>query len=180
MTNKHKLITALRTVFASWEKLLAGMSEQEITAQPCPGKWSVSEVITHLHAWQQISIAHLEAALLKTDPNFPAWLGEADPFYAEDHVDKFNARIQEIQGSQSWSTRHREWREGFLHFIELAEAVPESVMFDREACFWLSGYALAAVLEGSCEHHQHHLDRLRHAPGNESAAFSNSSPFPVQ
>src|SRR5262245_20349412 len=113
MVNKDKLINSLKTVFDSWEQLLAGMNEEEITAQHRPGKWSVSEVITHLRSWQQISIARLEAALLNTNPNFPAWLGGADPFYAEDHVDTFNAQIQEIHRSESWSTRHREWREGF-------------------------------------------------------------------
>lgn len=163
MANKHELINSLKTVFDSWEALLAGMSEEEITAQPRPGKWSVSEVITHLRSWQQISIARLEAALLNTDPNFPAWLSGADPFYAEDHVDKFNARIQEIHRSESWSTRHREWREGFLRFLELAEAVPDSIMFDSERYSWLRGHALAAVIEGACEHHQDHLDRLHNA-----------------
>src|SRR5262245_15390782 len=111
MANKHEPINSLKTVFDSWAVLLAGKSEEEITAQPRPGKWSVSEVITQLRSWQQIPIARLKAALLNTDPNFPAWLGGADPFYAEDHVDEFNARIQEIHRSESWSTRHREWRE---------------------------------------------------------------------
>jgi cysteine-S-conjugate beta-lyase len=164
MANKHELINSLRTIFNSWEEVLAGMSEEEITAQPRPRKWSVSEVITHLRAWQQISVAHLEAALLNTEPNFPAWLDGADPFYAENHVDKFNARIQERQRFQPWPKRHREWREGFLRFLDLAEAVPDSIMFDEKRHSWLRGNALAAVLEGSCEHHQHHLDCLRNSP----------------
>jgi len=160
MGNKQEMISSLTTVFDSWEAFLAGMTEEEITAQPRPGKWSVSEVITHLRAWQQISIARLEAALLNTSPNLPTWLGGADPFYANDHVDKFNARIQEIHSSESWSTRHRQWREGFLRFLELAEAVPDSIMFESERYSWLAGDPLAAVVEGTCEHHQEHLDGL--------------------
>jgi hypothetical protein len=159
-----ELINNLKTVFDNWEELLGGMSEEEITTQPGPGKWSVSEVITHLRAWQQISIAHLQAALLNTEPDFPAWLVGADPFYAEDHVDRFNTRIQELQRSQSWPTRHRAWREGFLRLLELAEAVPDSILFDEKRYSWLRGHAVAAVLKGSCEHHEHHLDRLRSAP----------------
>ncbi len=168
MANKQELIKNLKTVFDNWEELLGGMSEEKITTQPVPGKWSASDVITHLHAWQQISIAYLEAALLNTDPNFPAWLGGADPFYAvfddQTNVDRFNARIQELQRSTSWPERYREWREGFLRFLELAEAVPDSIMFDEKRHSWLRGHAVAAVLKGSCEHHEHHLDRLRSAP----------------
>jgi len=160
MNKKRELIDDLRKAFADWEALLAGVSESEIIARPGNDKWSISEVITHLCAWQEVSIAHLEAALLNTAPQFPAWLGSADPFYAEDHVDTFNARIQKLHRSQSWSTRHREWREGFLRFLELSEAIPDSIMFDKQRQPWLRGYSLAAVLEGSCQHHQHHLSTI--------------------
>jgi hypothetical protein len=160
MTTKGEFIDNLRTVFDKWEKLLAGMSEGEVTAPLGPGEWSISEVITHLWAWQQISIARLEAVCLNTDLQFPTWLGGADPFYAEEHVDDFNARIQETQNGQSWSRRHRDWREGFLHFLELAEEIGESDMMDTNRCPWLGGYALSAVLEGSCGHHQEHLDHI--------------------
>lgn len=160
MTTKRELIDNLRAVFDKWEKLLAGMSEGEITARLDPGKWSISEVITHLWAWQQISIARLEAVRLNTDPQLPAWLGGADPFYAEDHVNDFNARIQETQNGQSWSRRYRDWRKGFLRFLELAEATGDSDMMDAKRYPWLGGYALSTVLQGSCEHHQEHLDHI--------------------
>ena len=168
MTTRRELIEDLRTVFQSWEKVLAEASESEITAPLRPGAWSIAEVVTHLCAWQQISIAHVEAVLANSDPRFPAWLDGADPFYAEDHVDVFNARIQEDWRSESWPQRHTEWRDGFLRFLALADAVPDSVLFDTKRCPWLRGYALAAVLEGSCEHHRHHLDRVRAAPGDDS------------
>lgn len=157
MAHKQKLINELKAVFDNWEKVLAGMNEVEITAQPRPGQYSISEVVSHLHAWQQISIAYVKAALDNTHPKFPAWLRGADPSYAEDHVDEFNARIQELWRAYSWSTRYREWKDGFLLFRELAEAVPDAIMFDSERHSWVRGDSLATVLQGSCEHHQHHL-----------------------
>jgi len=161
MTNKHQLISQLLAVFASWEEFLAGIDEDEMDVQPQPGRYSISEVLSHLHAWQQVSIARLEAALFNKDPSFPEWLGSADPSYVEDHLDEFNARIQEIHHAESWSTRHREWSEGFLGFIKLAESIPASMMFDSERYSWLGGNALAAVLDGSRVHHQEHLDSVR-------------------
>ena len=165
MRNKDELLADLDAVFHNWERLLAGKSEAEITARPGPEDWAIRDVIVHLHAWQQVSIARLEAALRDAEPQLPAWLGGADPFFAEDHVDDYNARIQEIHHGQSWSSVHREWREGFLRFLELANAIPEAAMFDAERYAWLRGYALSAVLEGSREHHQEHLDHLCAPPG---------------
>lgn len=161
MANKHELISKLLAVFASWEEFLAGINEDQMAVRHQAGQWSISEVITHLHAWQQVSIAHLEAAALNTDPIFPDWLDGADPSYAEDHVDEFNARIQQVHRAESWSTRYSEWSEGFLRFIKLAETIPASIMFDSERYSWLGGKDLAAVVDGSRDHHQEHLDRIR-------------------
>jgi hypothetical protein len=154
--SKHELIAELRAVFTGWDDLLAGMGEPEVAARSQPGPWSVSDMIAHLKAWQQVSIARLEAALRDAEPEFPAWLGGADPFYAEEHVDDFNARIGEIHRGQSWPNLVREWREGFLRLLELAEAM----LFDRERYPWLAGYGLSAVLEGTCDHHREHLEQL--------------------
>jgi hypothetical protein len=99
--DKQELLASLRAVFNSWEKLLAGESEEEITVQRFAAYWSTKDVIAHLRAWQQISIARLEAAILDTEPEFPTWLAGADPFFAEDHTDEFNARIYEIYHDQS-------------------------------------------------------------------------------
>ena len=160
MSRKDELVANLETVFHAWEELLAGKSEAEITARPEPEEWAIRDVIVHLHAWQEISIARLEAALRDTQPHYPAWLGGADPFFAEEHVNDFNARIQETHHGQSWASVHHEWREGFLRFLELAGAIPGATMFDAKRHAWLRGYALSSVLEGSWEHHQEHLAEL--------------------
>jgi hypothetical protein len=160
MSRKEELIADLRAVFDGWESLLAGKDEDEIAARPRPEERSISDVIGHLRAWQQVSTARLEAALLDTDPDFPAWLGRADPFFAEDHVDDFNARIHEINHGWSWLSLYRDWRQGFLRLLELAEAIPDADMLYAERYPWLRGHALSAVLEGSCEHHREHLEQF--------------------
>ena len=160
MNDKPDLLASLRAVFDDWENLLAGKTEEDITAQRFSAGWSIKDVIAHLRAWQQISIARLEAALLNTQPEYPTWLGGADPFYAEDHTGEFNDRIYKIYHDQSWSSVHQTWREGFLHFMELGKAIPEKEMHDTQKYPWLKGYALSAVLQGSSEHHREHLDSL--------------------
>jgi hypothetical protein len=160
MTDRQELLSRVRAVFDSWQKLLAGICEEEITAQPFPAGWSIKDVIAHLRAWQQISIAPLEAAVLNTTPVFPTWLAGFDPFFAEEHTDAFNARIYELTHDQPWSIVHRAWKDGYQRFLDLAEAIPEKEIFDAKRYEWLNGYPLSAVIEGSCEHHQEHLEDL--------------------
>ena len=69
----------LNEEFNRWEHLLAGMSEEQITAPQLPANLSIKDVIAHLRAWQQRSIARLEAALLDREPEFPRWPEELVP-----------------------------------------------------------------------------------------------------
>ncbi len=149
----------LREEFGHWEELLAGMSDEQINTPQPPSNWSVKDVIAHLRAWQQISIARLEAALFNTSPVFPGWLGGMDPFDAEsdDHRDETNARIFSENHVLPWANVHRAWREGFLRLLELGEAVAEEALLDAERYTWLEGYPLSAVLEGTYEHHLEHF-----------------------
>ena len=89
MNDKAQIITALRKEFNRWEDLLAGISEEQITAPHLPSNRSIKDVIAHLRAWQQVSIARLEAALLNREPEFPKWLAGLHP-ESEDNRDKYN------------------------------------------------------------------------------------------
>lgn len=159
------MLASLRAVFDSWEELLSKTTEEELTVKRLPPDWSLKDVIAHLMAWQQISVARLYAALQDSEPEFPAWLGAADPFFAEEHADEFNAGIYEIYHSQSWPSVHRAWRKGFVRFLDLAESIPEEKMLDARLYPWLNGYALSVVLQGSCEHHEEHLEASSQALG---------------
>ncbi len=77
--DKSQFITALGEEFNRWEELLAGMSEEQITAPHLLSNLSIKDVIAHWRAWQQVSIARLEAALLNKEPEFPQWLGGLHP-----------------------------------------------------------------------------------------------------
>jgi hypothetical protein len=157
MYSKTRILNLLKEEFTGWEELLANLSEEQIIASDHTSNLPVKDVVAHLRAWQQISIARLEAAQKNEVPTFPNWLGDSDP-EAEKEIDQYNARIYEISRKQSWSQVHREWREGFLRFLELGEVIPETELLDENKYPWLKGYPLLAVLEGSYEHHKEHRE----------------------
>jgi len=159
MNMKEHILTALREEFNRWEELLASMSEAHITAALVPSHWSIKDVIAHLWAWQQRSIARLEAARLNREPEFPTWPPELDP-ESEDNTDDMNAWMYESYRDQPWSKVHQNWRAGFLRFLELATAISERDLLDAGRYPWLKGHPLAFVLLASYDHHQEHLETL--------------------
>lgn len=159
MNDKHNILSALREEFDHWEALLASLSESQITAPQLDENWSIKDVIAHLRAWQQRSIARLEAALYQHAPNYPAWPAQFDP-EVEDQPHDLNAWLYAQDRDRPWSRVHEEWREGFLRFLELGAAIPERDLLDAGKYLWLEGYALADVLQGSYEHHREHAEYL--------------------
>ena len=159
MNMKEHILTALREQFDRWDTLLASLSQEQITTPLLPSEWSVKDEIAHLWAWQQRSIARMEAALFNREPEFPVWLAGIDP-EVEDHTDQVNAWIFESYRNQPWLKVYRNWNEGFRRFLESGEGVSEMDLLDSGRYPWLKGYPLAYILLASYHHHQEHYDIL--------------------
>lgn len=160
MHDKHQTLTTLRAEFNRWEELLATLSEEQISTPLLPSSWSIKDVIAHLWAWQQRSIARLEAALLDSEPEFPNWPADLDPEPAgQPH--QVNAWIYETYREQPWSSIHGNWREGFLRLLELGEAIPEEDLLEPGRYSWLEGQPLSFILQASYgHHHEEHFKPL--------------------
>ena len=155
MSDKQQILTTLREEFNHWEQILSALSEARITDPHLPGNWSIKDVMTHLWAWQQRSIARMEAALHHREPKFPRWPTAFDP-EVEDEPDELNAWIYKTYREKSWSRVYGDWREGFLHFLELGEAIPEKDLLEPGRYAWLAEHPLSLVLLASSEHHEEH------------------------
>ncbi len=160
MKRKAELLAALRAEFDRWEVLLGGMIEEDIVARRLPSGLSIKDTVAHLHAWQQFSIAQLEAAIKGGELDFhmgpPGLQGDA-----EDNLEQINAWIHEIYLDRPWVEVHEQWRAGLLRFLDLAAQISESHLQEVGRHPWLDGLPLAAVLEGSLEHHhEEHYEPL--------------------
>lgn len=160
MDNKQQILTMVREEFDRWETLLDALSEEQITAPLHPSRWTIKDVIAHLYAWQLRSIARLEAARDGREPQFPKWPSELDP-EPDGQPHDVNAWLYERYRDQPWSQVYQQWRDGFLHFLALGEAIPEEDLLDPGRYPWMEGYPLSLVLTASYEHHhQDHLGPL--------------------
>lgn len=159
MNMKDHILAALKEQFESWEELLAKLTEEEITAPQFDLNWSIKDVIAHLWAWQQISIARMEGGLYNRQPWLPAWIAESVENW-EENSDQVNALTFETQHQKPWVEIHQNWQLGFILFLQLGSAIPERDLLDGDKYPWLHGYPLAFILVASYEHHQEHFEKL--------------------
>ena len=157
MKTAAEWIVLCREELGEWDKVLDGMSEAEIVAPDRVEKLSLKDTMAHLTAWQQITVARLEAGRDNREPVFAGWPPELDPVRESDN-DRVNAWIYEKYRDQTWQSVHYEWRERFLHVLKLAEATPEAVLMEEGRFAWLKGYPLGAVLRGTFYHHHEHRE----------------------
>lgn len=159
MNMKEHILAALREIFEHWQALLAGMNKEQLSAPLLPDEWSPKDVMTHLWAWQQRSIARCEAVLLNREPEYPQWLAGVDP-EGEGSPDQINAWIHQNYRNQSWSQVYLNWSQGFTRFLEIAGKISEKDLLDSDKYPWLQGYPLALSLISSYDHHQEHFEQL--------------------
>ena len=159
MNMKDHILAALREQFESWEELLASLNEEQITAPHFDFDWSIKDVMAHLWAWQQISVARIEAGRLDREPRYPEWLANIGRDWEED-ADRVNALTFENNHSKPWAEMHGNWRTGFLRFLDVGSEISERKLLDGDQYPWLKGHSLAFILVASYDHHQEHFEKL--------------------
>ena len=79
MSEKQRVLTALREEFKRWEELLASLSEAQITAPEFADDWSIKDVVAHLRAWQQRSVGVPKVG--REPIRFCWWQGPSSPWW---------------------------------------------------------------------------------------------------
>lgn len=161
MNMKEHILAALQEQFERWNELLATLSEEQITAPCLDLDWSIKDVIAHLWAWQQISIARMQGGVKDREPEFPVWIVNSIENW-EDDADRVNALTFELNHEKPWSEIYQNWKTGFLRFLGSGNKVSERDLLDGNRYPWLKGYSLASILVASYDHHQEHLEKLVH------------------
>lgn len=159
MNMKEHILAALREQFERWEALLATLSDEQINAPEFDLGWSIKDVMAHLWAWQQISIARVEAGVRNREPEYPQWIVNNVEHWEED-ADRVNAWTFETQHDKQWAEIYQNWKNGFTQFLTLGNQISEQDLLDSDRYAWLNGYSLAFILVASYEHHQEHFEKL--------------------
>lgn len=160
MNMKGHILAALREQFERWQQLLTSLSEEQLAAPRFDFGWSIQDVVAHLWAWQQISIARLESGVLDLEPEFPEWIVKAGKDW-EENADRVNAFTFEHNHEKPWHEIYQNWKSGYLRLLDLGNKISERDLLDSDRYPWLKGHSLASLLIASYDHHQEHLGKLQ-------------------
>ncbi len=159
METKQQILDKLIEIFTRWQELLGDLSEDDIMQPIVPSNWTVKDVVAHLWAWQQASIARAEAALQHTQPSYPRWWEISGPDPEED-VNRTNAFLYEANKDKPWSMVYADWKAQFERYLELSKQLPEKDLLEPKRYAWMGEYPLVASTMGSLDHHLEHFDIL--------------------
>lgn len=159
MQKKSTTLAALTEEYQRWCSLIPEIKENDRTTFKWIPDRSVKDILAHLMAWQQFSIARMEAGLQHLAPVFITWPAQFDPESDED-LDQINAWIFAQYHPLPWDEVYQAWDAGFNRFVFLSNSIPETDFGDTFVFPWLHGYALADVVEGSIHHHREHREEL--------------------
>jgi hypothetical protein len=159
MNDKQQILVKLTEVFNHWQELLASLTDEQITTPLLPSTWTVKDIVAHMWAWQQASVARVEAALQGREPLYPRWREVNGPDPEED-LDRTNDWIYAENRDRLWSSVYADWKGQFQRYLEILKQVPEKDLFQVGRFAWMGTYPLSASPIASCEHHQEHLDSL--------------------
>lgn len=125
-----------------------------------PGDYSVKEAIGHNWAWEQLTIAKLEAALEDREIRFSLWPA---PYEAnnDEEQDVINANIQAVTRGMSWERIYADWQATFQGVIELTEQIPEANLMEERRYPFMGGYRLMGQIATTWDHHGEHLRDLK-------------------
>ncbi len=161
MNMKVHILLAMQEVFETWDEKLSLLKEEQITKPLGNSDWTIKDTVAHLCAWQQRTLARVEAAAENRDPIMPGWVNALN--FNQMDADAINAWIFESNRDKPWNEIYQNWKNVFQSLLDTAARVDERDMLDAERYAWLKEYSLAHFLLSSYDHHVEHNEMLEEA-----------------
>ena len=74
MNMKTHILLAMQEVFELWDGKLSLLKEEQIAKPLENSDWTIKDTVAHLCAWQQRTLARVEAAAENREPIMPGWV----------------------------------------------------------------------------------------------------------
>jgi hypothetical protein len=152
MGTKADTIANLKQEYTWWSDLIERSDGGLAGSNP---ERTLKDTIAHLMAWQQRSIARMEAAVYHHEPEYNLWPEEMETD-DDSSLIAINAWIYTYFKDWSWEEVCKAWKIGFGRLISLSEEASDTDLLPTGKYAWLDGYALLEVVSGSAEHHREH------------------------
>ncbi len=118
--DRSKLLKRLADGWTAFEASYTGLSDAEMGEPGVTGSWSIKDIIAHVTAWEEESLAHLPIILSGGKP----------PRYSVTYggIDAFNARVTAQKRTLPLSEVLRQRDDTHRRLVDFIQSVPEDAL----------------------------------------------------
>ena len=145
--NKAQLVTQATQTYEALEKLLAGLSPEQMTVPGVLGEWSAKDVLGHLYAWQQMFFRWYEAGLRGENPAVPA------ESYKWSQIPALNQKIYEIYRDSPLAEIWVNFRVSHAKTLALIESLSDEALTTPGLYPWMNQNSLIGYLAANTSSH---------------------------
>ena len=152
--SKAKLLEMRRALYAHFDTLIAGLSEQQLQMPGVTDDWSIKDHIAHLTFWERVNLLEMlkaiEQGTSRTDPGFES---------TEEVRDQTNQRVYLQNKDRALADVLSEFQATHQQVIEYLEKLSEEALKTPYA--WLDGYTIITWLSEPNGHYEEHEQYIR-------------------
>ena len=161
-TNKTELLEKIESAHQDMMRLLAAMSEEQLTAPNLDGGWSAKDALSHIIAWEMMAMDWLARSVRgehvkRFIPGFQ-YDTEAE---REATMEKLNTHLFERDKNRALADVMQDFRAAHKAFYDLVAQTSDADIFDPNRFAWRNGSpAFDMIAANTYEHYREHGDAI--------------------
>ena len=155
-TTKTELLAEIESAHQDMMRLLAAMSDGELTAPTLDGGWSPKDALAHVIAWEKMAMDWLARSVQGEHVQrfIPGFLYDTEA-EREPTMELLNTFLFERDKERTVADVLQDFRATHKAFFELVAQTDEQDIFDPHRFAWRNGSpALDMILANTVEHYQ--------------------------
>lgn len=159
LNTREALLEAVQKLRAYLESFISQVSNERMEEPGSFGDLAFKDVIAHLTAWRQVTVARLEGGVHREEPVFP-WPAHLNE---EPDTDEINRWFYETNRNKPIAEILRESGETFDRALRAIAELPEDDLLQPNRFSWLGAWRLGpATVSGMLLHyHEDHEPEIR-------------------
>lgn len=161
-TNKQELLSEIETAHQDMMRLLAAMSDDELTAPTLDGGWSPKDALAHILAWEKMAMDWLARSVQGEHVQrfIPGFLYDTEA-EREPTMERLNTFLFERDQNRPLADVLQDFRATHKAFFEMVAQTDEQDIFDPHRFAWRNGSpAFDMIAANTYEHYREHGDAI--------------------
>jgi len=150
--NKTQMLNEMQAARAGFERLLAPLTDEQMTAPGLDNGWSIKDLLAHITFWEEHAAEVTHALLQGAAPHRGIQPSE---------VDEINAKVYAENRARPLADIRRDEQAAYDRLLALVQSASEDALFDPHRFDWLGGDPLYILIyNNSYGHYEEHWPML--------------------